>query len=261
MNVVDLIAVAAIGAAGVALWRYQKGSDAFTLPSILTPSEPQQGPQGPTQSVSPLLPNWVPRGTTRPDGEASEASTPAVSFDPTEPPVSLAVGQGSTSQILTLIKRHESGGNYDIIWSGINLYVDQPPKPITRMTIGEVLAWQDSIDPKYNSEAAGAYQILEDTLRSYYVRAGLGTNDLFSKANQDKIAIALMDRRGLGQYRRGAMSAITFAQNLSKEWASLPCQTKDKQGRPATGQSYYAGDGLNKSLTSKAAVMAAVEAI
>ena len=167
---------------------------------------------------------------------------------------------GNNEPILMIVKRHESRGDYDAIWGGISR-ADYPSKPITQMTIGEVLAWQDSIDRKYNSEAVGAYQILEDTLRGLYGAAGLSQGDLFNRANQDRLGVALLERRGLSAYRSGQLSEIGFAQNLAKEWASFPAQTTDKRGRPATGQSYYAGDGLNKSLTSKAAVLTAVRSL
>ncbi|MFG5381948.1 hypothetical protein [Yoonia sp. R2-816] len=179
---------------------------------------------------------------------------------PTQGHVRTARGSGNVEPLLSLIRKHESRGDYGIVWGGI-ARKDHPPRTLPTMTIGAVLAWQDSIDAKYNSEAAGAYQILEDTLRGIYRQAGLTQKDLFNKANQDRLAIALLRRRGLDQYRNGQITDVVFAQNLSKEWASLPAQTRDKRGRKATGQSYYAGDGLNKSLVSKSAVLAAVRRI
>ena len=171
-----------------------------------------------------------------------------------------STGGGNYAPLLNLLKRHESGGNYNAVWGRIAVK-HRPANGLTRMTIGEVLAWQDSIDQLYNSEAAGAYQILEDTLRGLYRNAGLNTGDRFDVANQDRLAIQLLRRRGLSNYEAGRITDVQFAQNLSMEWASLPAQTKDKRGRPATGQSYYAGDGLNRSLTSKEAVLAAVRKI
>lgn len=170
------------------------------------------------------------------------------------------IATGSTRQILALIRRHESRGDYGAIWSGI-ARSDYPPRPLTLMTVGQVLAWQDSIDARYRSEAAGAYQVLEDTLRGLVARGVVGSGSRFDAPTQDRIAVALMERRGLSRFRRGQITAQAFAQNLSKEWASLPAQTRDQRGRPATGQSYYAGDGLNTAHTSKAAVLGAVRAI
>jgi muramidase (phage lysozyme) len=113
------------------------------------------------------------------------------------------------------------------------------------MTIQEVLDWQDSIDKLYMSEAAGKYQIMEDTLRPLYAKAGLKATDLFNEENQDKLAICLMKGRGLDLYLRGSIDEYAFCNNLAKEWASLPVVSGPKRG-----SSYYGGDGLNKALVA-----------
>ena len=137
--------------------------------------------------------------------------------------------------LLDFIGQPESRGNYDAVWGGIKMK-DRPAKPITQMTIGQVLAWQDSIDAKYPSEAAGKYQIMEDTLRPLPSAAGLTVNDLFNKTNQDKLATVLLRRRGIGDFTAGKITAETFANNLAHEWASLPLVSGPKAGR-----SVYAG--------------------
>jgi muramidase (phage lysozyme) len=150
-------------------------------------------------------------------------------------------------QLLDFIAEHESEGAarrlqmsaYDIIWGGIK-GAHRPPKPLTQMTIREVLAWQDRIDPMYRSEAAGRYQILEDTLRDLYAEAGMTLDSKFDKAGQDRLAMALLKRRGLDRFLHGYLSVNKFCNELAKEWASLPVVDGPKKGR-----SYYAGDGLN----------------
>jgi muramidase (phage lysozyme) len=149
--------------------------------------------------------------------------------------------------LLDFIADHESEGAarrlkisaYDVIWGGIKS-AHGTPKPLTQMTIAEVLAWQDRIDPMYRSEAAGRYQILEDTLRGLYAEAGMTLNSKFDKAGQDRLAIALLRRRGLDKFLHGYLSVNKFCNELAKEWASLPVVDGPKKGR-----SYYAGDGLN----------------
>ncbi len=64
-------------------------------------------------------------------------------------------------------------------------------KPLTQMTIGEVMALQS----EGKLHAAGAYQIIGKTLPGILSFAGLNENDMFDKANQDKLAIALYRRR------------------------------------------------------------------
>lgn len=143
--------------------------------------------------------------------------------------------------LLDYIARYESRDDYNIVWSGIK-GKHKPPRPLVDMTISQVLAWQDRIDPLYMSEAAGRYQIMEDTLRGLYGPAGLSPNAKFSEKTQDDLAVHLMKRRGLDQYMAGKISAEKFANSLAREWASLPLVNGPKKGR-----SYYAGDGLNKA--------------
>lgn len=150
--------------------------------------------------------------------------------------------------LLELIRKVEARDDYDIVWLGIKPK-DRPPRPLTQMKIKEVLAWQDSIDPYYRSEAAGAYQILEDTLRDFYRSAGLTGEDLFNKQNQDRIALALLRRRGLVGFLSGQLDKNAFGNNLAKEWASFPVFTGAHRGK-----SYYSKDGLNKALVTVEAV-------
>lgn len=157
--------------------------------------------------------------------------------------------------LLDFIAQPESRGDFNAVWGGIKAK-DKPKRPLVQMTIAEVLAWQDSIDARYPSEAAGAYQIMEDTLRPLPVAAGLLPSDLFNEANQDALATVLLKRRGLDRYLAGGMSAEEFSNNLAKEWASLPIVTGPNRGR-----SFYAGDGLNKSHVDVEAFLAAVRAV
>ena len=161
----------------------------------------------------------------------------------------------AVKDLLRFIGRIEAPKGYNQVWGGIRS-ADLPPKPLTSMTVREVLAWQDRIDPRYRSEAAGQYQILEDTLRGLYAEAGLGLDSLFDEAGQDALATQLLRRRGLKRYLAGEITAEVFANNLAHEWASLPLVSGPKVGR-----SVYAGDGLNKSLVGVSEFMEAVRAV
>ena len=146
-----------------------------------------------------------------------------------------------SKNLLDFIAQPESRGDYNVVWGGIKRH-HRPPKPLVTMTIGEVLAWQDSIDHLYQSEAAGRYQIMEDTLRGLYAQAGMSLGDLFDQRGQDRLATQLLKRRGLVAYQRGQITTEDFANKLAQEWASLPVVSGPKKGR-----SYYAGDGLNQA--------------
>lgn len=166
----------------------------------------------------------------------------------------------SVQALLDFIGKIESRNDPNAVWGGIQK-IHRPPKPLTKMTVKQVLDWQDSIDQRYRSEAAGEWQFMEDTLRGLYRSAGVSLTDKFTRTTQIKLATQLLRRRGLNDYLSGRMSAKKFAQSLSKEWASLPATIVDKRGRPATGQSFYAGDGLNKAHTSISAFLRLVEDI
>lgn len=151
-------------------------------------------------------------------------------------------------KLLDFIAKPESNGDWNAVWGGIKKK-DRPRMPLVKMTIKQVLDWQDSIDSRYNSEAAGRYQIMEDTLRPLYRQAGFAERALFNKTNQNKLALQLLKRRGWDEFQTGEMTLEAFALSLAKEWASLPVVRDTKRGSKAIrkGQSYYAGDGLNMS--------------
>ena len=134
-----------------------------------------------------------------------------------------------------LIASRESGGDYDIMYGG-------KKTPLTRMTIGEVIAYQEMLAKKGDrSTAAGKYQIILKTMKDLSRRnpTDFGSDKLFDAEAQEWAADTLMDRRGWKDFETGKKSTKDMALELSKEWASLP--------DPSTGASYYEKDGLNKS--------------
>jgi len=161
----------------------------------------------------------------------------------------------SAQDLLDFIAQHESRGDWNAVWGGIKT-ADRPTRPLVTMTIVEVLAWQDRIDAKYRSEAAGRYQILEDTLRGLWREAGLKPTSLFDRDGQNALGLALLNRRGLKRYLAGEITTEKFANALALEWASLPMVSGPKKGRSA-----YAGDGLNAALVDVRPFLAAVEGV
>lgn len=165
--------------------------------------------------------------------------------------------------ILALIRRHESEGAvsrqsvesaYDVVWSGIK--PADRPKKLSALTVERVLWWQDVVDPLYMSEAAGAYQIMEDTLRGLQSPPGA----IFDPPTQDALALQLMDRRGWADVEAGRKSVEDFANQLAREWASLPVVSPVTVGKRTVrrGQSYYAGDGLNRAHATPEEVLGAI---
>jgi len=161
---------------------------------------------------------------------------------------------GSTKPLLNMIGGLEAPQGYAQVYGGTRL---APPRPITQMSIQDVLDWQrQSIRAGSKSSAAGRFQVIRGTLQSAVRRGVVGANERYSPAVQDRIALDLANRRGLARYQSGQMSAPDFANSLAKEWASLPVVSGPKAGR-----SYYAGDGLNSALTSPQKVMAVLSMI
>lgn len=113
----------------------------------------------------------------------------------------------------------------------------------TSMTVNDVLKWQDDFVNKGSpSSAVGRYQIIRKTMRSLVTELNLKGDELFDTQMQDRMAMHLLEKRGLSRYKKGQMSAERFANNLAMEWASLPVVSGPKRGL-----SYYAEDGLNQA--------------
>lgn len=153
--------------------------------------------------------------------------------------------------LLEFIYKAENAGkvDYDVIYGGIRPE-HYPPKPVTQMTVGEVLDWQDSIDPYYDSEATGALQVMEDTLRGLVKRGAANPDDTFNAETQDNLAIELMREKGLDKWESGKITSEEFGTNLARVWASLPVMTNtyDAKGRPiGPGDAVYGGVGSNPS--------------
>ena len=161
----------------------------------------------------------------------------------------------SIRTLLDFIGKYESRGDYGVVWGGIKS--EDRPNNLTEMSINDVLKWQRFITAKkrYKSSAAGKYQIIRKTLMAVYTSVGFSVNDAFNAECQDKIAIRLLEGRGLLRYQEGTMKTETFANNIAREWASMPVVSGVNAGR-----SYYAGDGVNKSHASVDDFLAAVRA-
>ncbi len=159
-----------------------------------------------------------------------------------------------------LIQSKEGGiGGYNTIYGGSKI---RPPKNLTKMTVREVRDYQQrSVNAGSKSSAMGAYQIIRKTLDACVSAGAVKWTDKFDAAAQERCGDYLMRLRGLNKYMAGTMTATKFAQELSREWASLPCTIRDARGRAATGQSYYAGDGLNKAHHTIAQLMNAVKGL
>ncbi len=165
----------------------------------------------------------------------------------------LTVDPSSYERLLGLIASVESKNNYNAYFgNAANSSID-----FTAMTVADVMHWQAEHVAQGNaSNAVGRYQIISGTLSGLVSRLNIDPSAKFDQPLQDRMAIALLERRGAERYVNKELTQEEFAANLAKEWAALPSVTgADPQA------SYYAGDGLNKSLVSVDKVLSAIEPI
>ena len=173
-----------------------------------------------------------------------------------ESPTSSDSGEGGNTAwapVLELIAGAESRGRYDIVYGGEIL------EGITEQTIAEAAKRAgDRGDGK--NYAVGKYQFI--TLVDQAKAAGLDpTKDKFSPANQDKMAIHLIEQKRKVTRDLAKNNPNEAALRLAREWAGLPvlAPTKGAKRDITRGQSYYAGDGVNKSTIGPERVEAAFQ--
>lgn len=173
-----------------------------------------------------------------------------VMVEQTMPPV---INPSAYRPLLSVIARGESNGNY-------NAYFGNSANQsilFTGMSVAQVMQWQTNYaDEGHASNAVGRYQFMGTTLAGLVKRLHIDPNARFDEKLQDRLAIALIERRGAIDYYEGKISREQFAANLSQEWASLP---RIMGGNPE--QSYYAGDGLNHAHVAPDEVLQAVAMI
>ena len=163
---------------------------------------------------------------------------------------SRAVDPVSYQPLLQLIAEAESSDNYNAHFGNA---ASTNPR-FTDMSIAQVMDWQAKYIARGNpSNAVGRYQIISPTLIDLVRQLQIDTHEKFNQSMQDRMAVALLDRRGGVHYVNNRLSRAQFAANLSQEWAALP---KTIGNNPES--SYYAGDGLNASRVSIDSLLGAI---
>lgn len=169
--------------------------------------------------------------------------------------------------VRALIMRAEAPQGYDQVNGQIAMR-HRPEallgKSLTSMTVGEVLDWQHRIDPFYSTgEAAGAGQIIKETLGSLYKRAGMRRTDLFDVAGQNRLIDQLIREAGGNDWLAGRITAEQFGDRLARTWAGFPVHSRQQGARKIVerGQSYYTAVGSNKATISPGQVIAALTTV
>ncbi|WP_348645674.1 hypothetical protein [Nitratireductor aquibiodomus] len=131
------------------------------------------------------------------------------------------------------------------------------------MTVDEVIAAQRTWSRHHGSSAAGAPQFIRKTLMGLKDEFGLRGSQVFDSDLQERLAYHLLIRRGYHQFINGEIDRTEFGRRLSGEWASFPVlvDTRGAHRYTRRGQSYFAGDSLNKPLVSPEKVEAVLDEV
>lgn len=123
------------------------------------------------------------------------------------------------------------------------------PKPLTEYTIDELLAAQKTWAKNWKGSAAGKYQIIRKTLLGLVAQLGIPGSTKFTPDLQDRLGFQLLTNRGWQAFVSRQVTASAYALQLAREWASIPVLTATQGAHREVrrGQSYYAGDGVNKA--------------
>ncbi|RXT29377.1 hypothetical protein B5P46_11900 [Rhizobium leguminosarum] len=149
--------------------------------------------------------------------------------------------------LLDFIRSIEAPRGYGTIYGNNQ---DKLPVPLTSMTLDQVIAAGSGWSKKFGSSAAGGLQFMRLTLQQIKKETGISGDLVFSAGLQDRLGYYLLLGRGYADFIEGKLGVVAFGKALAQEWASFPVLADTRgQKRPVKrGDTYYAGDGINKVL-------------
>lgn len=125
---------------------------------------------------------------------------------------------------------------------------------LIHMTLDQVDALQGKMlnhpKNKWNSSAAGQYQIVRTTRRSIQQNLRIPGSEKYDADMQDRMACYLLGVRGIDKYLAGRLKEETLINQLAQEWASLP---------KSDGKGHYAGQNVGGKLEVLRKVLAEVK--
>ena len=225
-------------------------------PAAPKPAEPVKAPE----TVKPPTATQKPPAAAKPS--AAETAT------------KIGIGTGiaaATTGLVPILAKAESPDYNLLVYPNKGKSGIKPPKPLTQMKIGEVLAFQDEMSKSkmYPSNAVGKYQIIQSTLKEGAEKLKIPLTQPFDEKTQDRLYYEFLTgskRKNLGDYLSGKVSDtpenLAEAQlDLAKEFASfgVPYRIWRNEARKKNGdliwdarwiepgQSYYVGAGGNKA--------------
>lgn len=162
--------------------------------------------------------------------------------------------------LLDFIGSIEAPRGYDTIYGNNQ---NKLPKPITKMTLGELIDAQASFTKRFKSSASGRYQFMRATLQDLSRELGLRGTQVFDADLQDRLGYHLLIRRGYNEFVSGKISRTEFGKRLAQEWASFPvlAAVQGAHRKLQRGETFYAGDALNKALVTPAKIEAVLNKV
>lgn len=209
----------------------------FTFATGATTS---RGSAPPQMVAKRKIDEWLGRSPQRPaPAKPKSAPTSATRVAPIQPPVKnlltqIAKGEGVADDGA---RRHGFASSYDVTFN-CGRFAHQS-KPLTQMTLREVDDLQTRIlnhpANTHNSTPVGKYQIVRRSLRELKAKLHLRDDMLFDQNLQDRLAMILLEKRGLKNFLDGKISERQFQDNLANEWASIAAP---ETGRPARARQH-----------------------
>jgi len=88
-------------------------------------------------------------------------------------------------------------------------------KPLTVMTIGDVIDAQKAWSKNHGSSAAGRYQFMQATLIDLSKQLALRGTQIFDADLQDRLGYHLLKRRGYDEFMAGKIGVVEFGKRLA----------------------------------------------
>jgi len=133
-----------------------------------------------------------------------------------------------------------------------SVYPGHVEPSLTQMSLSEVQLYQQRrIDAGFRSSAVGRYQFIKRTLTAAIENLGVDPlRTRYTEDVQDALIIGILKRyRRYDDWLAGTYSTDKFMIKLAQEFASFPVPyaMQGANRRLQKGESYYAGDSLNRS--------------
>jgi muramidase (phage lysozyme) len=155
-----------------------------------------------------------------------------------------SLGDDDAAAILGFVSKAE-GADFNTLFGGSKVILEEK-------TVAEVQQMQRAHGKKTGSSATGAYQVMRKTLSDLIDQGVVDPDEPFTEDVQNRIGMALLERRGYADWKSGKLSTEQFADRLAQEWAALPL---------GSGKSAHEGKMGNKARVPRAELVAMLEGL